>query len=96
MDIKAFWSRVKIQIKAKGVTQAVAARACNVPPNTFRGWMAGDRVPPLSYAYKLSRYLGVSLEYLIEGRKLNNTSRNNKTVLDLLKKASKKLSLSTK
>ena len=55
-------------IKKKMVTQAKAAEACNIPVSTMRGWMTKNIVPPLEDAWYLSRYLGVSLEYLINGK----------------------------
>ena len=91
MNTKAFWNRVKLQIKARVVTQADAAKACGVLPDTFRRWMSLGRIPPLNNSYMLARYLGVSLEYLIEGRGLDKVSTTNEEILVLLKKASDKL-----
>ena len=68
MDISVFWKRVKNRIKERSVSQNDAAKACGINPHTFRGWMATDKIPPLSYAYSLARFLGVSLEFLIEGK----------------------------
>jgi len=91
MNTKAFWSRVKSQIRIKGITQTDAAKACGVLPDTFRRWMSTGRVPPLSNSYKLSRYLGLSLEYLINGPGMDKVSETNEEVLKLLKTASEKL-----
>jgi len=91
MNIKAFWNRVKLQIKAQAATQADAARACGVLPDTFRRWMSMGRVPPLNHSYRLARYLGVSLEYLIAGRRSDKASKINEEILALLEKASEKL-----
>ena len=68
MNIDAFWKRVKRCLKEKVVTQNTAAKAIGMPPETFRGWMSKGRIPPLSYAYRLSKFLGVSLEFLITGK----------------------------
>jgi len=91
MNIKAFWNRVKLQIKARAATQADTAKACGVLPDTFRRWMSMNRIPPLSHSYRLARYLGVSLEYLIAGRRSDKVSAINEEVLALLEKASEKL-----
>jgi len=92
MKMNAFWLRVKTLIKEKGVTQDVAARAIGLSPNTFRSWMSRNMVPPLSYAYKLARYFGVNLEYLINGKVPRKASQiNSKEVLILLKDLDKKL-----
>ena len=49
-------------------------------------------VPPLDNAHKISKYLGVSLEYLISGQGKDNISKTNEEVLALLKEAEEKLS----
>ena len=91
MNINAFWNRVKIRIKEKAVTQDAAARACGLSPVTFRGWMSKGMIPPLSCAYRLARYLGVSLDYLISGKGTDNISHVHEEVLSLLHKAGEKL-----
>jgi len=68
MNINAFWNRVKQCLKDKAVTQNAAAKIIGIPSDTFRGWMSKGRIPPLSYAFKLSNFLGVSLEFLITGK----------------------------
>ena len=68
MDIAAFWKRVKFRLKEKKVSQSAAAKVIGIPPATFRGWMSKGRIPPSNYAYKLSRFLGVSLDFLVTGR----------------------------
>ena len=68
MNIDAFWKRVKQCLKDKAVTQNTAAKAIGIPSETFRGWMSKGRIPPLSHAFKLSNFLGVSLEFLITGK----------------------------
>jgi len=93
VNTKTFWNRVKIQIKAKAVTQADAAKACGVLPDTFRRWMSMGSIPPLSVSHELSRFLGVSLEYLINGSGSDKVSAANEEVLALLKKASEKLTV---
>ena len=90
MNIKAFWNRVKLQIKSRTVTQADAAKACGVLPDTFRRWMSMGRVPPLNNSYMLARYLGVSLEYLITGRSSDNVSAISEEIFALIKKTAAK------
>ena len=90
MIIKAFWKRVKLLLKEKGVTQAAAAKACGWSLNTFRGWMSKDIIPPLEDAFELAQFLNVSLEFLITGRKRERTTQIEK-VRFLLTKANEKL-----
>jgi len=53
--------------------------------------MSKSLVPPLSYAHKLARFLGVSLEYLIDGQGPDKVSMTNEKVLALLKEAEDRL-----
>jgi hypothetical protein len=88
--IKAFWKRVKILLNEKKATQAMAAKVCARPLNTFRGWMSKDLIPPLDCAYELAQYLGVSLEYLITGRETEMAAQIEEARF-LLAKANEKL-----
>ena len=85
MDIRSFWNRVKAGIKEKPATQKEAAKFCRIPYQKLRNWMSKCRVPPLSYAHRLSQYLGVSLEYLISGEGTDKLSKTNEEILILLK-----------
>ena len=83
MDIKAFWNRVKLRLREKRITQAEAAKACNISLSTMRGWMTKDIIPPLDDAYKLSRFLHLNLEYLIKGREVDIASQLDKVLASL-------------
>jgi transcriptional regulator with XRE-family HTH domain len=91
MEIDVFWGRVKTLIKKKGVTQSEAAKACGIPPETFRGWMSKHIIPTVFSAYDIARYLGVSLEYLVQGRGTDRVSKTAEEVIVLLNKAEDKL-----
>jgi len=68
MDIKPFWARIKSLAKEKRVTQEVVARSIGMPLNTFKKWMSTGTIPSLDYTIELSRYFGVSLQYLVYGK----------------------------
>ena len=85
MNTKMFWGRVRTQMKEKGVTQQEMSKVCEVPFPTFRNWMARNLNPPLVYADRISKYLGVSLEYLIRGSGKDIVSKTNEEMLVLLK-----------
>ena len=91
MDTTAFWKRVKKLLKEKNITQAEAAKACDLSLYTFRGWMAKGISPPLCDAVKIARLLGVSLEYLVAGPLTDKNVKVNREVIFLLNKASEKL-----
>ena len=91
MNNKMFWNRVKSLIKEKGLTQQEASKACNIPFSTFRNWMARNLNPPLLYAHRISKYLGVSLEYLISGSGKDIVSKTNEEMLIMLKEMERKI-----
>ena len=86
-----FWNRIKICIKEKGVTQQEAAKSLRFSFSTFRNWMSKNVSPPLMYASRISKYLGVSLDYLISGHGKDNISKTQEEVILLLKQAEEKL-----
>ena len=90
-DVDTFWARAKALMRQKGVTQVVTAEACGIPFFTFRGWMSKGIIPILSDAYNLAQYLGVSLEFLINGRGTDEASQVTEEVLAMLKNAGEKL-----
>jgi transcriptional regulator with XRE-family HTH domain len=85
MNTKMFWYRVKSCIKEKGLTQQEAAKALRFSFSTFRNWMSKNVNPPLIYATRISKYLGVSLEYLIYGHGKDSIYKRHEKVLLLLK-----------
>ena len=91
MNTKMFWNRIKNCIKEKGVTQQEAAKALRFSFSTFRNWMSKNVSPPLMYASRISKYLGVSLDYLISGHGKDNISKTQEEVILLLKQAEEKL-----
>ena len=90
MNIDAFWNRVKLLIKQKNVTQGELAKICGFPHSTFRGWMSKGIGPPLHSAYYISRFFGVSLEYLIGGQRAIRKDAIEET-LALLNKTTEKV-----
>ena len=91
MNTKMFWNRVKTCTKEKGKTQLELVNACGFTYGSFRNWMSKNVNPPLIYAHRISKYLGVSLEFLINGKGKDNVSKTNEEVILLLKKAQKKM-----
>ena len=74
-----FWKRIKHLIKIKAVTQQTALKACGISYNTFKGWVSKKYFPPLEAAYKLARYLGVSVDFLISGKGPDKAALINET-----------------
>ena len=85
-----FWKRVKLILKERGYTQKQAAAACAVPLGTFYGWIAKNILPPVLNCVFLSRFLGVSVEYMVTGKKPNAAERIQK-ITAILKKTETEL-----
>ena len=68
MEVNLFWNRVMKLARSRRITQAEIAGICGISYNTLRGWIAKKVIPPLEDVYNISRYLDVSMEYLILGR----------------------------
>ena len=73
-------------LKIRAKTQLAAAKACGIPYDTFRGWMHKNIFPPLVDAYKLSRYLGVSVEYFLNGKDPGKAEQSNEQSFIKMKK----------
>jgi transcriptional regulator with XRE-family HTH domain len=85
-----FWSRVKRIIKKKNATQAKIAETCGFSLQTFHGWMYKGVWPTVFDAFRIARVLGVSLEYLMIGKDIQEEEIETriKNVRSLLEKAS--------
>jgi transcriptional regulator with XRE-family HTH domain len=68
MDTKTFWNRIKKLTKEKKVTQKDVAEGIGMPLGTLKTWMYKNTVPSLDYTIELSRYFGVSIQYLVFGK----------------------------
>ena len=86
IDTNSFWNRVKDLIKIRAKTQSATAKACGIPYDTLRGWMYKKIFPPLEDAYNLSRYLGVSIEFILNGKGPGRAVQTNEKSLINLKK----------
>ena len=85
MNTEMFWNRVKACIKERGLTQKEFAKSCRFTYGTFRNWISNNVSIPLLYASTISKCLGVSLDYLINGKEKDNILKTNKEMLLLLK-----------
>ncbi|HYG66291.1 MAG TPA: helix-turn-helix transcriptional regulator [Anaeromyxobacteraceae bacterium] len=56
---------IDARMAARGLTVREAAERVGVPTSTFQSWRVGKQ-PPLKYARRLARALGVSLRALAE------------------------------
>jgi transcriptional regulator with XRE-family HTH domain len=52
---------------AKGVNQSEIVKACGFQTGTVSRYFSGDSVPKAMELYKLAKYFGVSMEWLLVG-----------------------------
>jgi len=86
-----FWNRVRACIKERGLTQKEFAKICRFTYGTLRNWISKNVSPPLMYANRISRCLGASLDYLVNGTERNELLKINKEMLLLLKNISEQI-----
>ena len=90
MNVKVFWRRVKFLAKEKQVTQGELAKAIGMPLNTLKSWMSKGMIPSLDYTIGLSRYFGVSIQFLVFGKEADLSAKIKKAEMSL-KRTGKKL-----
>lgn len=67
-------SRIDNLLTQKQLTRAELARAIDIPVTTIKSWIRGS-VPSAEAAYKISQYLGVTVEWLVTGEEKNDCQK---------------------
>ena len=75
MDRYTFWNRVRALLGEKRMTQKYLADNSGMVYSTLRSMMSKEIMPPAEDAYKIAGTLGTSVEYLISGKKINNSAQ---------------------
>jgi len=73
MNEQKFWIRVRELIKTHNMNQEQFAAYIKVPVSTFQGWIYYKRIPDAITAFEMATALGVSVEYLVSGKDMDNT-----------------------
>ena len=68
MKTKAFWNRVKKLIKSHNLSQRQFAEKIGIPLGSLEGMIYHNREPVLSLAVNIAGALGVTIEFLANGR----------------------------
>ncbi|WP_147612306.1 helix-turn-helix domain-containing protein [Treponema pectinovorum] len=55
------------ELDYQGKRKADISRDCGINDNTVRSWWSHNSMPAVDVAYKVAKYLNVSLEYLLTG-----------------------------
>ncbi|MBQ3642246.1 helix-turn-helix transcriptional regulator [bacterium] len=67
MDNTNFLNTIRTCLKVRGITQARLVKDLGLAQNTFTNWMNRNALPSTEILYKISKYFGVTMEYLITG-----------------------------
>ena len=59
--------RLDDELKFRGMRKSDIVKGLGIPDSTVRSWWSRDAMPAADIALKVARFLGVSLEYLIDG-----------------------------
>lgn len=67
MDKRAVGNNIHRLLKINGITQKRLAEELGVTVATASRWVSGERLPSVYALYRASKYLGVTMETLVEG-----------------------------
>ena len=62
-----FADTLSFLLDSKGLKKSDLSRAINIPDQTIRNWFGRESYPSADVCYKVAKYLGVSVEYLLTG-----------------------------
>jgi len=86
-----FWKRVNSHIKENKTSQKELAASCAINLRTLQNWIRRSLFPDVENGYRIARFLGVTVEYLITGKN-DETVEQIKTIRSQLKDMDEKLS----
>ena len=73
----SFWKKVSYELEYKNISRKELAHIINVPVATINRAMERDSNPYAIDALRISKALGVSLEYLLDFNDKNTSSKEN-------------------
>ena len=54
-------------LELKGMRKSDLVNNLKIPDSTVRSWWTKDSIPSFDMGYRIAKYLGVSMEYLLTG-----------------------------
>ena len=90
MDAKNFWIRVKRLLKDNKTSQKALAEYLGIPLRTVVNWIYRGIFPLITEGYLMSKYFGVSVEYLLTGKEKKSDVKI-ASIRSLLKQADNRL-----
>lgn len=90
LDFNFFSNRLSKLIESKGTSARQMAFSIGMVPSSVSRYLSGSRTPDLNYVYLISRYFGVSIDWLLglSDSKDSSVSDDAKHVADLYSMAS--------
>ena len=77
-------NQIMILRKASGMSQSQLAEKLNIGPSAVGMYEQGRRTPAVDILVEMANLFGVSLDYLVTGRKTLNSITDEKTVVTQL------------
>lgn len=62
---QAFSERLRLLVESRGTTAKDLSRDSNIPDATIYRYLSGNRVPKIDNVIALSRYFGVSVDWML-------------------------------
>lgn len=75
--MEGFISRLENLLNSKGISRSDLCKDLSIPPTTVQNYFKGS-VPNAEIAYKIAKYFGVSVEFLLYGKEEFKVSENEK------------------
>ncbi len=72
MDYTIFRERFNQLVKREGKTLYALSDAININPPTLSRYLSGSRTPDIPYIVKISKYFGVSVDWLLGVDEMSN------------------------
>lgn len=69
-----FATKVSEVLDNKGLKRAALVNELDIPEATVRSWFNRGSMPSADIAFKVAKFLGVSVEYLLTGREVPEPS----------------------
>ena len=66
--VEDFIKRLSLCCQEKGMTRTEWARDFGISEATIRNWIRRGNMPSAEIVYKIAKYFGVPIEYLLDGK----------------------------
>ena len=78
-NFKGVGERISKRLGEMGLKQVDVCNSINISKNTMSNYVSGKRIPDTMVIYKLSKFLSVSIEWLLVGEESDSNTNQMKT-----------------